>query len=185
MKPSTVILFCVVFFVINHVSSQTIKPIDSKSGFKDFKLGDNFNKWKNQLTYEKESGGLHFYNYTGICCKELFGKNIIEIRLGFEYGKLVVIAASFEILKYKSIDNKYLRFYEDDFIVAFGEPDHRDRGDDDKINLLEEWKYSWVGEQTTLELSTFYGSAFDGKMTANFLIFPSNESYAKRKLKEF
>ncbi|MFK7031922.1 hypothetical protein [Flavobacterium oreochromis] len=72
--------------------SQSITKLDEKNGFKDFKIGDDFNKWKKDLIYRGQEGDEKSYTYNGLCCNEIFDFKIDELQLYFIDNKLFKIA---------------------------------------------------------------------------------------------
>lgn len=91
-KQSILILFvCLLTFTLR-TNAQTIDKLDEKNGFKDFKLGDTYEKWKSSLTYvSTTTDGEKLYKYTGTCCQEVFTTSVYEIDLLFSSDKLVYI----------------------------------------------------------------------------------------------
>jgi|AntAceMinimDraft_9_1070365.scaffolds.fasta_scaffold06022_3 hypothetical protein len=90
MKKFTAFIFLVLF--MTGIYSQTIEKLDEKNGFKDFKLGDTYSKWQNQLSavgYWED--GTRKYLYTGNCCTNVFNYPIDMIKLRFSDNKLVGI----------------------------------------------------------------------------------------------
>lgn len=91
-----VILFAILSFTISFsVNSQSIDALDAKNGYKDFKIGDSF---------EKYNGKLIFRNYLNndqnrptysikkeFSYSDLFGYTIKDITLTFKADKLIMI----------------------------------------------------------------------------------------------
>lgn len=83
------ILSCTSIISQNHPISS---KLDEKHGFKDFKIGDDFNKWAGELLYtNSDEGGAKYYKYIGKCCNKIFSYDIETIRLGFKKDKLGMI----------------------------------------------------------------------------------------------
>ncbi|MBP6302795.1 MAG: hypothetical protein KBB37_05810 [Bacteroidia bacterium] len=72
--------------------AQTIDKLDEKNGFKDFKLGDTFLKWQNQIVLEGNwDDSSKAYLYKGPCCDKVFEYPIDKIVLRFKNNKMVGI----------------------------------------------------------------------------------------------
>ena len=85
------LLYLLLFLTCN-CFSQTIDKLDERNGFKDFKLGDSFDKWKTSLEYiginpDEEK----LYKYTGVCCKDVFDSQAENIELIFAKNGLIYI----------------------------------------------------------------------------------------------
>ena len=92
-RKSTLFVLIFLFIGIGSTISQTIDKLDEKNGFKDFKLGDTYDKWKSNLIYvDSQTEGEKRYQYTGTCCQEVFTKSVEKIVLIFAKNKLICIA---------------------------------------------------------------------------------------------
>lgn len=70
---------------------QTIEKLDERGGFRDFKIGDSFQKWSSQLEYRSDLNKVKTYTYKGECCRTLYGSELESIVLGFIDNKLAMI----------------------------------------------------------------------------------------------
>lgn len=72
--------------------------IDDKKGFKDFKIGDNLQKWTGQLKELGITTGTTAYLYQGSCCDKIIDYRVKEIKLFFDKSnKLVNIEIKFSM----------------------------------------------------------------------------------------
>jgi|AntRauTorckE5430_2_1112549.scaffolds.fasta_scaffold01534_4 hypothetical protein len=156
MKKIAIILLNLT--ILSAAFGQNINNLDEKNGFKDFTLGDNFSKWKDELTSEKKyDDGTKTCLYTGECCQKVFNYSVDKIILRFDSEKLVGIYITTEkFQKEYSVSGKYTTWRADDFqrinfsfSNLFG-----------KVTLIEnndkggEITYIWKGKKTML-LSTY------------------------------
>jgi hypothetical protein len=89
MKKIIVFTLLVHGFISN---SQTINKLDDKNGFKDFKFGDSYSKWQQNLVYQGIKDNVKRYFYEGSCCNTIYEYPIEAITLDFADNKLVQIA---------------------------------------------------------------------------------------------
>lgn len=88
------ILIYFLFITLPLLSFSQSKPnliLDEKNGFKDLKIGDNYSKWSDDLTFTNADNGIRYYDFTGSCCNKLFSTNLEKVRLGFKNNVLDVI----------------------------------------------------------------------------------------------
>lgn len=146
--------FVVAFIISSPVMCQTIDKLDEKNGYKDFKLGDSYSKWENQLKYEGDyDDGSKAYSYQGECCKKIFEYNIEEIILRFSNNKLVIIDITTEkFQKEYNISGKYTDWRAVDFesinssfSIIFGKPTQVEMSKD-----TGEVIHIWAGKKVML-----------------------------------
>ena len=144
------------------ISLSSQSALDAKNGFKDFTLGDKFNKWSSTLVYShKIESGIKIYTYKGTCCRTLYGYSIAEIRLGFdEDNSLTVIWFSTEkFQKGYEIDGKYTEWngtkdfdkIQDNIESQFGKADDVETDDNSGKATLY-----WFGTKVILSLEYEY-----------------------------
>ncbi len=154
------VAFLSIVFFCKSIYSQSTSELDLKNGFKDFKLGDSYSKWKGTLVFEsKDNQGIITYRYTGNCCRQMFDKNLDATYLIFKQGILSAIILETELF-YKAFDsNKTFLGYRDNdldnandhFKMLFGKPSGAFKGDDGSVN------FSWEGQKVGLISSYFMG----------------------------
>lgn len=79
------LIFC------TNLRGQTIRELDNKRGYLDFKLGDSYGKWANSLIYSRTEGSGTVYKYTGYLSYLFNTYPVYEIDLTFSNNKLVSI----------------------------------------------------------------------------------------------
>ena len=111
------VLIATLFLFLNHSFSQTIDKLDEKKGFKDFQIGDSYDKWKDKIVeVGRWDDGDIGYNYTGSCCKEIFDYPIKEILLRFKNKSLEAIIITTEnFQKPYSETGSYTQWRDKDF----------------------------------------------------------------------
>ena len=97
MKKLTISILSLISTLVSF--SQSINDLENKKGFKEFKLGDSYNKWSNQLKEINNSTNYSekLYHYEGYCCKQAFQNEVDHIFLSFKDNKLIEITV---FLKY-------------------------------------------------------------------------------------
>lgn len=59
-------IFLLVLFCYSANSfGQTVNELDSKRGFKEFKLGDTYTKWQSKIAFQRDKGDAKIYKFTG------------------------------------------------------------------------------------------------------------------------
>lgn len=152
--------------------SQSIEKLDEKNGFKDFKLGDSFYKWQNELTLQGTKNNVKTYKYNGTCCNTVYEYPLESILLDFADNKLVEISllhktgasSELDIAKiYKKLIDSFGVFSDKDtsnngkvFMYWFGE----------KVDLLYVWTYLGVNVGQSYEI-LIYDKVFLDKKTSD------------------
>jgi hypothetical protein len=143
IKVLKLALLC--FFVTTVSFSQNIEKLDEKNGFKDFKLGDSFQKWQSSLSYQGSKKNVKRYYYKGSCCNTIYEYPIESILLDFSNNKLVQIALLHKTVpengSYTEIDMS--KIYSK-LIDSFGVFTTKDTTSDSKIFLM------WFGKKVDL-----------------------------------
>jgi len=122
--------------------SQTLNKLDEMHGFKDFKLGDSFEKWQAYFSKITHQDSSIYGVYSGKCCKTAFYEELDNVVLKFnQRNELDQI-----FLKYKN-PTKDIEKIRNDYVKAFGESNYF--ASDDKTLDLE---YLWLADQTILRL---------------------------------
>jgi hypothetical protein len=169
MKAHIFKLFIIALFINPIVTfSQVNSALDQKNGFRDFKLGDSFDKWKASLKYvSMRSDGDKLYEYTGTCCNNVFSFSVNKIQLVYSANKLVHIFIELKpfedarkqggIIEYQSPNPSYERLLKD-FNSLFGYYS-------EKVPLDEPFgrKYSttWEGTKTVLVVDYYFLGTYD------------------------
>lgn len=136
--------------------AQSTFDLDNKNGFKDFKLGDPFSKYSNQLEYLGILDGtdnVKGYRYIGYCCKTVFEFNVEDINLEFKNNKLTKILITLEkFQKEYEISGQFTKYDQSNynklnssFTTLFGKPTGYDA--DDKTGAFYT---GWEGEKVVL-----------------------------------
>lgn len=111
----------VIFFTITTLSSQNIASLDQKNGFRDFKFGDSFLKWKDKCQYNSKMSfnkDEPAYKYLGTDITEFGYKKITEIFLFFNNSKLIRIHIDFEPLTIPNAQKDIFAIYSPDKIYG-------------------------------------------------------------------
>lgn len=149
-KRMTVIL--TIILLSNYSFSQTLDKLDEKRGFKEFAIGDSYDKWKSQV---KEIGlwkdGGTGYEYIGNCCDEIFDYPVGKILLRFNNKILeAIIITTGNFQKPFSETGEYTKWRPDDFgrikslfSQLFGQPTSMK---DDGGNVT----FYWQGKEVVL-----------------------------------
>lgn len=169
LKPIITLCASILFGIAAH--SQTISDLDKKNGFKDFKMGDFYSKWKNDIRYKgtmKNGSNIKVYTYIGVCCRQAFSYDLDSIELGFLDGRLTVIyltTKQFQEAGYDTDRGIYTRWngtkdfdkLKEALISYFGNYDSvEEAGNSGDIS------YYWVGKKVILELTYDYLSIDKG-----------------------
>jgi len=129
MKKIT--FLAIMLIITNVLFSQSIKDLDNKNGFKDFKLSDSYSLWEDDLIFLNNIGNdTKLYNYEGNCCEKLFEYDIAKIALIFKENKLVSLRITTRKLQEsKDVSGKSTEYYGKDaqsinssLAFLFGEP---------------------------------------------------------------
>lgn len=178
MKKITLLAFMLI--ATNSLFSQSIKDLDTKNGFKEIKLSDNYSKWESDLKFSRNIGDDgKLYKYTGNCCEKLFEYKIDNIDLHFQDNKLVAIyITTVKLQESKDISGKSTLYYGDDaqsinssIAFLFGEPTSK-RMPEDSDNIFLDWQ----GEDVMLSskyifLGTFSGDKMQITVALNSYVF--------------
>lgn len=155
------------------VFSQSIEKLDEKNGFKDFKFGDSYSKWQQNLTYEGTKDNVKRYFYKGSCCNTIYEYPIEVITLDFADNKLVQIAllhkdvpksGSYTVMDMDKIYSK--------LIDSFGVFTTKDSTSEGKLFLF------WFGKKINLlHVYTYLGISAGQK----YEIIISDSTFSNRK----
>ncbi|MDC1022489.1 hypothetical protein OAQ85_03535 [Schleiferiaceae bacterium] len=176
-----------------NLTAQSITDLDKRNGFKDFKIGDSYEKWKNSTELlNNSSNGTKSYLYTGSCCGQVFDEDVESTELIFDKAnKLVGIGIrlkSFRVSNKKSNPEggKYVYFdpelsdYKDlrnSFTMLFGNGiETLDPKPSDKSPIAMS---SWIGENISLTLNYWYTGLLGEDWCA---ILVSDNSYQSTKI---
>ena len=156
MKTLLSIILSILVFTT--ISAQTNKKLDQENGFLEFKLGDSFSKWKNQVDagfdFDENAKG---YIYTASCCKEFLGYPVANIILEFRNQKLTGIFFTLERFQKGSLESNVSaipRTSDYDKINAYftkqyGKPledyDYEEEEDEEEVVA-----YTWAGKKVVL-----------------------------------
>lgn len=153
------------------VKAQNNSAVDEKNGFKDFHLGDSFQKWAAAARYIDNGNKSKVYKYTGTCCNDVFGKPVQAIVLTFSEPekKLICIEVFTPKVEYHWMEG-FLTYYEDPFKKAFGEPSSSEHNTMPN-GVLERYLYQWYGKKACVELNAYYGPTENGEMHSRVRIF--------------
>lgn len=79
-------------FIYTYANSQSISNLDKSHGFKDFKIGDSYQKWAGQINklFEGRESEV-MYEYKGTCCTIAYNQPVKSIVLMFRNDKLTSI----------------------------------------------------------------------------------------------
>jgi hypothetical protein len=145
---------------------QTISELDSKNGFKDFKIGDLLSKWQSNLTFDGTwDDGSKAYLYNGTCCNKVFDYEVAKTILRFKDNKLVGIYITTKKFQegYTS-SGVYTKWRPDDFesiknsfTYLFGPPFSTTK--DDKTGSII---HIWRGKKISLVSTYEYLGIMDG-----------------------
>lgn len=146
--------------IIFNGNSQVNTKLDEKNGFKDFQIGDSYEKWK--LNLIKVSGDIENikYRYTGTCCQQVFDFEVEEILLEFKSKKLINIIITLEQWEKSTSENDFtdlatcfdnLDYLSGRFDILFGK--YSDYEKDEKTGMVT---YGWYGNKIGLTCSVQY-----------------------------
>lgn len=134
----------------NSISNHgDINILDAKNGFKDLKIGDSINKWKQQIEFltseYSESKNLDLYKFKGSCCKEVFNHNVDDISLVFKESVIHKIILNMEkTIKYNTSDGDVrctqYKSIQQSFNSIFGQGKEIIFYDNRNENIATEWK---------------------------------------------
>jgi len=91
-----IILFTFLFLYISlTANSQSVNDLDTKNGYKDFKIGDSFEKYEGKLIFrdylKNDSNTPTYLVKQEFLYSDLFGYKIKAITLTFKANKLIMI----------------------------------------------------------------------------------------------
>lgn len=127
-------------FMSSIAISQNIQSLDDKNGFREFKIGDPFSKWKSNLELISSSNDEKTYFYKGNCCQTFMGVKIEKISLVFLNNKLDNISILLDETNAKdvSLKLKEYSYVRDKIIDEFGEPSKKNV-DSNKGEIVSYW----------------------------------------------
>lgn len=174
MKHLLNLILCLFISTITYC--QTIEKLDEKNGFKDFKLGDSFYKWQNNLNYQGSKNNVKRYLYNGTCCSTIYEYPINSILLDFVDNKLVQISLLHKTVpesgSYTKVDIAKIYSRLIDSFGAFSTKDTSDEGKafmywfGKKVDLLYVWTYLGASVGQNYEIF-IYDKAFLEKEKAD------------------
>lgn len=156
--------------------------LDNDRSFQDFTLGDSFDRWESEVRYLiRSANGIRRYEYTGSCCQQMFGAEVLQIVLGFENRTLVHIEVRLppystgecsapgqtpRIFRPVDTEGSIASFnrLRDMLIARFGQFDESGYNDDDGSPAL--LTYLWAGSHTIL-LANLVDRGICGFISAN------------------
>lgn len=144
--------FIPVFFVLlNSFTSQSqdIQNLDTKYGFKKFKLESSYDLYKSQLKLIQNQEKKAYYEFTGTEYSEIFGYKVNNINLCFYKNKLYEISIEYD-LKTEEYKTDIIRHLES----LFGTTEQK--FEDSVIEWEPKeygWNYFWEGKKTLLNFS--------------------------------
>jgi len=90
MKTIAVLTF--LLFIVLLSPAQSVKELDTKHGFKEFLLSDDFSKWDDKVIYNRTwNDGAKSYLYKGSLGQQVFDLKVKDIELKFIENKLIGI----------------------------------------------------------------------------------------------
>ena len=162
---------CLFLSTITH--SQNIEKLDEKNGFKDFKLGDSFYKWENELTLQGTKNNVKTYKYNGTCCNTVYEYPLESILLDFADNKLVIISLLHKSVpesgSYSKLDIS--KIYSK-LIDSFGVFSTKDTSNSSKVFMY------WFGKKVDLLYVWTYLGASVGQ---NYEIFIYDKAFLDKK----
>jgi hypothetical protein len=157
IKFISLIFSLFIAFIIN---SQVSTKLDEKNGFKDFQIGDSYDKWKVNLIKVSGNADKLKYKYTGSCCQQVFDYDVEEILLEFKNNKLINIIITLEQWEKSTSENDFTNLatcfdnidnLATKFETLFGK--HSDYKKDEKTGIIT---YGWFGNKIALTCSMQY-----------------------------
>jgi hypothetical protein len=161
------LLFIVLFIFVSITSnSQSIKDLDARNGYKEFKIGDSFEKYDGKLIFRDYlNNDKNRPTYTvkdEFLYKDLFGYSIKAMTLTFKDNKLIMIDIwlkeivpvgvlwSFNADDFTNITNQ--------FKSLFGEQKYGMFNDEQGTNMMMIWK----GEKVQLWVKFVFRGTSEG-----------------------
>lgn len=140
-------LFTVILTLISFTVLSQVTNLDEKRGFKEIKLGDTYEKWKDDIAFVRNDSETKKYKFKGDCCSAFYEYNIPILFLDFYKEEVVSIYAA--ILYTESINEEYssLKPVFDDLhnklVATIGREDKFDHNESDSHS-----SYSWTTDRT-------------------------------------
>lgn len=150
---------------------QTVNELDTKRGFKEFKLGDTYTKWQNKVAFQRDKGDAKIYKFTGDngTMFNLFPINLIELT----FSKSVLVDITITLEKWKApispgqvpddqtiIDfcNKKIQELSNRFEVLYGDPTKTvsPKMTSENGELLWSAQRLWNAKKTSLVLALMF-----------------------------
>ena len=163
-----IVLFTIFFLSISLIAySQSVNDLDARNGYKDFKIGDSFEKYKGKLIfrdYWKNDQNTPTYSVKQeFSYSDLFGYTIKAITLTFKANKLIRIDIFLKELVPVGVN---MVFNADDFTNVtnkfkslFGDQNYHVYNDDSYFISIMQWK----GKKVELWVQFFYKGNGEGK----------------------
>jgi hypothetical protein len=150
---------------------QIVNDLDTKRGFKEFKLGDSYTKWQSQVNFQRDKGEAKIYKFTGDNGTMFNSFPINHIELTFYKSLLVDITITLE--KWKApisqgqvpedqtiIDfcNKKIQELSNRFEVLYGDPTKTvsPKMTSENNNLIWSAQRLWNAKKTSLVLALIF-----------------------------
>ena len=158
MKQILTLLFS--FFIFFNGISQVNLKLDEKNGFKDFQIGDSYEKWKLNLVKISGEKDRIIYRYNGECCQQVFNYEVEEILLEFRSNKLINISITLEQWEKSTGPNDFTDLktcfeniddLAEKFDALFGP--HADYSKNENTGIIS---YGWYGNKIALSCSMQY-----------------------------
>ena len=152
--------FCLTIVLIlglfNSAKLQSIDSLDTKYGFKHFKLNTSIVKYEKEIILDVNDANTEekkTYKYIGGKINDLFGVKIHEILLNFYKNKLSSIYIKFGKLNESFTESDYkLLLYK--LTILYGNSIKLQTGIDGNFNILNANK--WKGAKVELEMIRHY-----------------------------
>ena len=128
------ILLTISLIIIGTCQAQSLDKLDENNGFKDFKFGDDLERWKNDLANIRVDSNYYYGEYTGNCCWTAFYKELEHIGLRFNKEKKLDQIIAW----YRNPSNDILTTLEPIF-NAFGDNTHGGEVNDQSMDLQAVW----------------------------------------------
>jgi hypothetical protein len=176
MIKKFILFYLHLVLITNYMQGQNLNDLDSRNGFKEFKLGNPYSKWSKDLVFDSYSeDGEKKYLYTGSCCDKIFNYEIQQIQLGVTNNKISTICITTR--KFRENNGKIIDWRTDDFMeinknfeYLFGEPSYIKKPDNGEVVFL------WYGKRVNL-ISCY---KFTGYADYQVIIIGSNLSIEKK-----
>jgi hypothetical protein len=169
---------------------QSTIQLDALNGFKEFKLGDSYTKWMEDLLELNQTGknNERMYKYVGSCCQSVFEFPVDGIILGFYNEKLVRIAITLQNFQ-EYYDCEHTIFgqqgypeLKSNFTALFGEQTGFNVASESQMRSNQQIPHilsSWTGDKVKLLIAYYYIGVQDGDYV---VVLVSDVAFYKMKL---